>query len=302
VRRESLRYVVHFGGVVQFQSILSIFLASVERVAALTLIGAEAAGLLDVARKWPLSLSAVPTAFFAALLPATAHVDAASSGEARKQNLRELYLSSSRYSNLTTAAFVAAMMFWAPPILHVWLGNGLPMRQTLVPLFVLFSFGMQLHMLTGTGTSIFRGMGRVYEEFNYTVPNLLLLAVTLPAARWIEGRWTPWGIGVAVTVATALSACVLMGRVLVVLDLRLGRFLRKVIAPGLIPYLVAGALGWPAAWMVSQVNRWAGAGVLLAAGLVYAVVVAVSLYRWVFTSEERVRSAAILRKFIPQLG
>ena len=35
VRRESIRYVLHFGGLVQFQSMLSIFLASVERVVGL---------------------------------------------------------------------------------------------------------------------------------------------------------------------------------------------------------------------------------------------------------------------------
>jgi len=70
VRRDSIRYVLHFGGVVQFQSMLSIFLASVERVAGLVLIGAAAAGLLDVAKKWPTSFSTVPMAFFAALLPA----------------------------------------------------------------------------------------------------------------------------------------------------------------------------------------------------------------------------------------
>ncbi len=35
VSRESLKYVVHFGGLVQFQSMLSTFLNSVERVAAL---------------------------------------------------------------------------------------------------------------------------------------------------------------------------------------------------------------------------------------------------------------------------
>ncbi len=34
VSRESLKYVVHFGGLVQFQSMLSTFLNSVERVAA----------------------------------------------------------------------------------------------------------------------------------------------------------------------------------------------------------------------------------------------------------------------------
>jgi O-antigen/teichoic acid export membrane protein len=158
VGRESLKYVVHFGGLVQLQSTLSIFLASVERVAGLGLINASAAGLLDVAKKWPVSLSTVPTAFFAALLPAASHVDAASDRPDRLRNLGELYLSGSRYSNLCTAAFVAAMAFWAGPILHVWLGSELPrsgselrMRETLIPLFVVFSLAMQLHMLTGAG-------------------------------------------------------------------------------------------------------------------------------------------------------
>ena len=83
VRRESIRYVLHFGGLVQFQSMLSIFLASVERVVGLMLIGAAAAGLLDVAKKWPTSFSSVPMAFFAALLPAASHVDAASNESER---------------------------------------------------------------------------------------------------------------------------------------------------------------------------------------------------------------------------
>ena len=88
------------------------------------------------------------------------------------------------------------------------------MRELLIPLFVVFSLAIQFHLLTGPGTSVFRGMGRVYEEFNSSVPNLLLLGITLPASRWIVGSWTPLGIGVAVALATAGSACELMGRVL----------------------------------------------------------------------------------------
>ena len=164
-----------------------------------------------------------------------------------QQNLRTLYLSSSRYANLCTSAFVAAIALWAAPILHVWLGPQLPTRQALIALFVVFSFAMQFHMLTGPGTSMFRGMGRVYEEFTYSIPNLILLGVTLPAARWIEGRWTPFGIGVAVAVATAGSACVLMGRVLFVLHLPLTRFLRVVIVPGLAPYADC-RLRWRGLW------------------------------------------------------
>ena len=302
ISRDSLKYVLHFGGLVQFQSMLATFLNSVERVAALYFVGASAAGLLDVAKKWPVSLSAIPTAFFAALLPAAAHVDAASNTPDRMGNLRELYLSGSRYANLCTAAFVAVMALWGPAILNVWLGNRLPMRDTLVPLFVVFSIAMQFHMLTGAGTSVFRGMGRVYEEFTYSVPNLVLLAVALPAVRWIEGRWSPWGIGAVVSVATALSACVLMGRVLFVLHLGFARFLRVAILPAAWPYLAAGLLAWPVAWLADRLNRWQGAGMLLAAGLLYAAVLAAMLYRWVLTNEEKQATFGAVRRGLGIFG
>jgi O-antigen/teichoic acid export membrane protein len=298
VSRESLKYVVHFGGLVQFQSMLSTFLNSVERVVAIEFIGVSAAGLLDVAKKWPTSLSSIPTAFFATLLPAASHVDAASGRREWLGNLQGLYLSGARYSNLCTASFAAAMALWASPVMHVWLGPKLPMRESLIPLFVVFSLAMQFHMLTGPGTSIFRGMGRVYEEFNYSVPNVLLLVVTLPVSRWIIGAWTPLGIGIAVAVATAGSACVLMGRVLYVLDLPLRRFLRVVILPGLAPYIAAGLLAWPAARLVTTVNRWQGAGVLAVVGLVYAVAVIAMLHYWVLTGEEKQKGIKLVRQIL----
>jgi len=238
----------------------------------------------------------VPTAFFAALLPAAAHVDAASDRPDRLHNLRELYLSGSRYANLCTAGFVAAIAFWAKPIMHVWLGPELPMRQTLIPLFVVFSLAMQLHMLTGPGTSMFRGMGRVYEEFTYSIPNLLLLGVTLPAVRWIEGRWTPLGIGIAVSVATAGSACVLMGRVHFVLEVPLARFLRVVIVPGVAPYISAAVLAWPVTWLVTSVTRWQGAGILVVAGILYAAGFGAMLHRWVLTDEEKQKGLSVYRR------
>jgi hypothetical protein len=136
----------------------------------------------------------------------------------------------------------------------------------------------------------------VYEEFNYSIPNLVMLAVTLPLSRWIEGRWTPFGIGMAVSVATAGSACVLMGRVLYVLDLKLTRFLRVVILPGFSCYAVAGLLAWPAARLVAILTRWQGAGVLLAVGIVYTAVLAAVLHRWVLTDEEKQQGYGLLER------
>jgi hypothetical protein len=211
-------------------------------------------------------------------------------------NLRELYLRGSRYANFCTAFFLAAIALWASPILHVWLGPELLTRHKLVPLFVVFSLAMHLHMLTGPGTSMFRGMGRVYEEFTYSIPNLLLLAILLPAARLIEGQWTAFGIGIAVSLATAGSACVLMGRVLYVLKLPLRKFWRVVVAPGLMPYLIAGALAWPLAWAAGAVNRWQGAGILVMAGIVYTAGVMAMWHRWVLTSEEKQRGLGLMRR------
>ncbi len=148
---------------------------------------------------------------------------------------------------------------------------------------------------------MFRGMGRVYEEFTYSIPNIVLLGITLPAARWIEGRWTPFGIGVAVAVATAGSACVLMGRVLFVLHLPLTRFLRVVIVPGLAPYAIAAALAWPVAQLAAAMNRWQGAGVLLAAGILYMAGVMAVLNGWVLTDAEKQKELSWCRRGLGML-
>ena len=172
----------------------------------------------------------------------------------------------------------------------------LPAGGSPILLFALFSLAMQFHMLTGPGTSIFRGMGRVYEEFNYSIPNILLLAISLPVSRWVLGAWTPLGIGIAVSAATAVSACWLMGRVLFVLDIKLTQFLRVVIAPGLACYAVAGLLAWPAMTAVAAVNRWQGVGVLFAMGLIYPAGLAAVLHRFVLTNEEKQKVNGLLHR------
>jgi hypothetical protein len=116
-----------------------------------------------------------------------------------------------------------------------------------------------------------------------------------------EGRWTPFGIGVAVAVATVGSACVLMGRVLFVLHLPLTRFLRVVIVPGLAPYVIAALLAWPVTQLVAMVNRWQGAGVLLAAGILYAAGAIAFLNRWILTDAEKQKEIGWYRRGLGML-
>ena len=56
------------------QSLLAVFLNSVERLVAAPLVGLEATGLLDIAKKLPAMASSIPLAFAASLLPAASYL------------------------------------------------------------------------------------------------------------------------------------------------------------------------------------------------------------------------------------
>jgi hypothetical protein len=78
-----------------------------------------------------------------------------------------------------------------------------------------------------------------------------------------------------------------MGRVLFVLDLKLSRFLRVVVLPGLAWYAVAGLLARPAVRMAAEGNGWQGAGILFGVSVIYWAGTVTLLCLWVLTDEER---------------
>ena len=286
-RRAALKTVIHFGGLVQFQSLLTTVINSIERMLALLLVNVSAAGLMDFAKKWPQSFSSIPMAFFAAFLPAASHLEASSDAGTKQKNLSDFYLRGARYSNLCTAYFCSMMALWTYPILHVWLGAKMPMPGVLTMLFFAFSVSMQFHMLTGPGTSILRGMGMVWEEFYYSVPNLIFLAVTVPLSYLYFEAWTTLGIGVAVAAATICSACVLMVRVIFVLRVSAGAYVKQVLLPGCVPYASAALLAWPVWWTTVRLGRWTGAGVVLAAGALHGAIMMALLYGSALNAQEK---------------
>ncbi len=286
-RRAALKTVIHFGGLVQFQSLLTTMINSIERMLALLLVNVSAAGLMDFAKKWPQSFSSIPMAFFAAFLPAASHLEASSDAGTKQKNLSDFYLRGARYSNLCTAYFCSMMALWTYPILHVWLGAKMPMPGVLTMLFFAFSVSMQFHMLTGPGTSILRGMGMVWEEFYYSVPNLIFLAVTVPLSYLYFEAWTTLGIGVAVAAATICSACVLMVRVIFVLRVSAGAYVKQVLLPGCVPYASAALLAWPVWWTTARLGRWTGAGVVLAAGTLHGAIMMALLYGSALNAQEK---------------
>jgi len=294
-----LKGVFGFGLSVQAQCIFDTMLSNIDRIVASVFIGPLAVTPIDLAKKWPSALSNIPGSFFAAFIPAASQLQAehdknASSDTKEKHSaIAPLYIEGSRYTNLVGGYFFGLMALLPVAIFAVWLGKPV---EYVVPLFVLFNLAMQVHMLTGPGTSILRGAGRVQEEFFYSVPNAVFLCGLIPLSRLVMGEWSVMGIGSAVCLSTLLSATAFLIRVHYVMRVPWGAYLTNVILPGLVPYFVAAIFLWPVTWAVYRVNRIEGAGVLIATGMLYTLILATVLYGVVLRENERGQWRSVLKR------
>lgn len=277
--RESLRLLASFGGIVQVNCMLAIFLNSVERVVATPLLGLEASGLLDLGKRFPGMASSVPSAFASSVMPSAAGLSASDPGA-----LRSLYLSTVRYMNAVSGVLFAFLAFAAWPCLVFWLGK---VPAGAAELTIVFAVATQIHLSTGPGSSILKAAGSPAMEFHYSVANCLALAITLPLSRWWFGHWDVLGIAIATAGATMFSASWFLGRAHRRLGIAGLRFFRECVLPGLMPWVTAAICIAPfAAWSASGDRMRAAIGLTLG-GILYLAVTGVVMLRFAATTTER---------------
>jgi O-antigen/teichoic acid export membrane protein len=298
--RQAVRALFGFGSIVQLQSLLAILLDSVERAIAAPLLGLEATGLLEISQKLPNMASSLPLAFSSAFLPASSYLHGGGETGDREtgEAIRKLYLKGARYMNLSTSYICGFMALLPVALFHVWMGRNYAGGAYLM---VVFTLATQVHLLTGPGTTILRGIGRPKEEFYYCIPNVIALLITVPLARLIEGRWTMLGIGTAVPAATALAAAFFVRRANRLLGLPFVHYFREVVLPGLVPYAIAACLTLPVSYAVAHSSRWAGAGYVFASGLIYSLALALVVDRFVWKPGERLWFRSILWQNLSQI-
>jgi O-antigen/teichoic acid export membrane protein len=296
--REALRTIWSFGGISQVSSLVAIALSSIERALAVPLIGLQAAGLLDIAKKLPGMAAAIPGAFSSSLLPAASFLHSGLKGEAQGAAVKKLYLKGARYMNLA-AGFICGPLATLPgPMLAVWLGRAYPGATLLM---VVFAISMQTHMMTGPGTSLLKGLGRPKEEFRYCLPNILALLIALPLARLITGAWTSVGIGVAVAASTLIAAVWFIRHANREFGIPAGQYARYVLWPGALPYLAGLLFLWPATVLTAGVSRWRGAVALAFIGFAYSSLLALVIDRFVLDKGERLWFRAIAASKFEQI-
>jgi len=294
--RESLKLLLGFGGIVQLNSMLAIFLNSVERMIATPLIGLTASGLLDIGKRFPGMATSIPSAFAASVVPSAADIQArAVSKEDEKERLAELYTTTTRSMNAVSGVLFSFLAFSALPCLMFWLGK---VPEGAVILTVLFAIGSQFHMLTGPGTSILKASGKPKMEFHYSVANAIALAVFVPLSKVVFGGWSATGIASACTVATIVSASWFLSRAHRELGISLKTFAGEIFLPGFMPYVVRVICLVPALGLPASGDRLHAAMELALVGTVHLVFTLWALYSFCANDSERMLVKRLVKERI----
>jgi O-antigen/teichoic acid export membrane protein len=298
--KDALRLLFSFGGIVQIQSLLAIFLDSVERAIAAPLLGLESLALLEISQKLPTMGATVPLAFNSAFMPAASYLQGGiEEREQQEGKIRELYLRGSRYMNLTSGYICAFLVAMPAAVINAWLGKSYPGAAYLM---VVFAIATQLHLMTGPGTTILRGIGRVSEEFYYAIPNLLALLITVPASWLVLRSWTTLGIGTAVPLATVLASLYFVRRANRLLHVDTGRYWRFCLWPAIAPYPIAICLAPIVSYLVAHSDRWTAFGWVVAGGLLYTIAFAALVDRFIWRSDERSMARRMLGSKLPMFS
>jgi O-antigen/teichoic acid export membrane protein len=298
--RQALRSVVNFGGVVQLNMMLGVGLNTIERIIAAPLIGLNAIGLFDISDKLPGIAGAISEAFAASFMPAASSLHSEFAGTPHQSEMiAKLYLKGSRYMNLVAATLAGLFATASGPLLYVWIGKVYPGTAFLM---AIFAIQQNVHLLTGPGTSILRGIGRPQEEFFYSIPNLLTVLAAVPLSRLVLGNWSIIGIGSAVVVATIISAGGFVVHANRFLRISWRQYCKSVVAPGLVPYVIGILFAVPAWKYVEHATRWHGAILMLVIAALYSLTVLLVTDRFVLDGDERLFFRDVIRREWSRLG
>lgn len=298
VNRTTLRAFMGEGLVVQGSALLANALHSADRVLAGLFVGASGAALFDLGNKLPSAAMSIPSAVSGVALPAAA----------RSQHAAEvlaLYLRSTRLTGMLTALPMPFLALFALPLCQFWLGNH-PAVHTIAGLMGMLTVAGHIHILTGPGSSIFRGTGAVRNEFHYHGLRILWLAATVGVAWWSQSL-TATGLAAALMVGGSGAAlCYLLwNHQLLAGNLR--GFWSSVLWPALAGYPAAWVLAWLArtgsVWPEGTPTRTELFMPLGLTGLAYLALAATTLWLTVLSPSERTRIAQLVRPvFRPTLA
>jgi len=298
--KASLRLLAGYGGIVQLNAMMAIFLNSVERVIATPLIGLAASAVLDLGKRFPGMATSIPSSFASSILPSAAdiHARAANQEEARSQ-ISSIYVSTTRSMNLVSSFLFAFLVFASGPCLVFWLKS---VPAGVVALTIIFALGTQTNMLTGTGTAVFKAMGKPQMELHNNISNCVAVAMFVPLSYLLLGKWTVIGIAASCQIGNAASSFWFLARGHKQLGVSMRSFWDEVFLPGLVPYAVGAAVLLPIAHWASGGGRVRAGAYLAGFGILYLIITLAVLLIFFAKSSERQAAIETAGKLADRFG
>lgn len=195
------------------------------------------------------------------------------------EDVRRMYLQGSRNMIMINGVVYVFLLAAASELLTAWVGPGYEQGILITRIIAVATF---IHLGTGVGTSIFKGLNRVGRELEYMLIQLVLALIWIPVLTWMYGLYGAV-VGYAISVVPASVFFILRS------NLALGvphlEYCRTVGPPLVVP-AVLGSLVFFLLQALPPMSRWGTAGEVLVVGGVYVVLSLLCLRHWILTSRE----------------
>ncbi|OQW92653.1 MAG: hypothetical protein BWK78_01035 [Thiotrichaceae bacterium IS1] len=286
-----------FGAVVQLAGLIGTFLNTLDKLLTSSFLSMQATALLGLGSRFPAMAVTVPASISAVFLPATSYMHS----QQRQSEMIEMYITGSRTIGLLTGSILGFLAAFSVPIIIAWLGTN-PKYQVAATVMTIYTLSQHFHVLTGPGSSFFRGIDKPANNLIYSFNRLFFTGLCVFIGFKIFGI-SIISISLSIAIATTISAVIYLSSN----NYRIGvpqlTFLTKVILPGLVPYGIAYLLYWSTSpWLtIIMSNRWHTAILVITEGVIYSILMIGVIYWIIYTKEEQTHSRDLSLKVIKKI-
>ncbi len=195
------------------------------------------------------------------------------------EETKAIYLNGCRHINLINFILYAFILAAAPQLLLAWVGPGYGRAIPIIYLVGVMSF---VHLATGVGTSIFKGVNRTGRELEATLIQLVLALIWIPGLAYLGGLL---GAVAGTLVSMVVPSFYFIQRTNVAFRIPFREYCSRTLLPG-VAALIAGALVFAGLRLMPELSRWWTVAEMLGFGGVYLVLAAVILKRWFLSPQE----------------
>jgi O-antigen/teichoic acid export membrane protein len=291
------------GLVVQVSGLLAMGLGSADRVVAGLILGPGSLALFELGSKLPASAMALPSAISQITMPAAARlsqVEPTSAPHWQHDPLLQLYAKSTRSVMLLASLIASFLAAFSAPLSLAWLGPRAGL-EVLPLLMMLTAVSATLHVATGPGSAVFRGSGRLGNEFIYHGLRIAMLALAVGIVYWITGVGVA-ALGIGFACALSSAALLYMVHNHRTLGLPLSHLATHILLPALLQFVIGGLLylGW-LVFVPVGTGRWMTLALLAPFGALHCTLCCMVLWR-LLDIDERSKMVAVINPVMHRLG